>query len=178
MEPIRQDMVDGRLRLTAVGEGLSTSVHTHLRGADSPQAVIQALTSLFPDIILEAMEPEPVFGKAIDSQWQHNDVSMATFLQRLHDQRILDTALDAMSINLDGKRTSFRISRLAACAGKISFPIPGETPLGGVITVALEGEGLEDWLHAATWHAGRSQVPRTINDERSMGADGEAQTWI
>ena len=62
--------------------------------------------------------------------------------------------------------------------GKIAFPIPGESPLGGVLTIEIEGDGLEDWLQAATWHEGRSQVPRAINDDLAMADDGEASTWV
>ena len=52
------------------------------------------------------------------------NLSLAVFLQQLHEQRILDTALDAMSRNMDGETTVFEIGRLAAVAGKIAFPIP------------------------------------------------------
>ena len=89
-----------------------------------------------------------------------------------------DTALDAMSVNMNEESTTFQISRQAAVAGKIAFPIPGDRPVGGVFEISIIGNGLADWLQAATWHPGRSQVPRHINDERSMNDDGESATWV
>jgi predicted RNA binding protein with dsRBD fold (UPF0201 family) len=171
-------MEGARLRLTGVGEGLEVQVTTSLRGADSPSAVAQALSALFPDARPEQLPPEPSFGSAVRADWTFENVSMQTFLTQLHEQRILDTALDAMAKNLHGNQTVFSVSRLAALAGKIAFPIPGEQPLGGVFTITLTGTGLQEWLQAATWHAGRSQVPRTIQDDRAMDDDGEASTWL
>ena len=171
-------MVDQRLRLSGIGEGLTTRITTILRGADSPKSIGHALQQIFPEVALESSDSEPEFGDAIHADWVFEGLSLKNFLQLIHEQRILDTALDAMAANLDGKTTHFEISRLAAYAGKVSFPIPGESPLGGTISITLEGEGLEDWLHAATWHPGRSQVPRSIDDDLSMGADGEASTWL
>ena len=110
--------------------------------------------------------------------WSFDDVSLGVFLHQLHEQRILDTALDAMSTEMKETTTTFSISRQAAVAGKISFPIPGDEPIGGVFRITISGEGLDDWLQAATWHSGRGQVPRHINDERAMGEDGEATTWV
>jgi predicted RNA binding protein with dsRBD fold (UPF0201 family) len=40
------------------------------------------------------------------------------FLEQIRKQAILDTAMDAMGTRLDGQATTFRISRLAAFAGK------------------------------------------------------------
>ena len=99
-------------------------------------------------------------------------------MKLLHKQRILDTALDAMSKNLQDRTTVFELSRQAALAGIVSFPLPNEIPLGGVFTVTLVGDDLNDWLEAATWHAGRDSVPRTIGDDNTMAVDGEAATWV
>ncbi len=170
--------MDGpRLRLTGIGEGFSTQIRTTLSGADSPRRVLEAVQSLFPDIEHEP-EEEPCFGKPTSLTWTFEDISLGPFLQLLHEQRILDTALDAMSMSLTDKSTSFYVSRLAALAGKIAFPIPGDEPLGGVVQVSISGDGLDDWLQAATWHAGRSQIPRHIKDEHGMDEDGESTTWV
>lgn len=171
--------MDGsRLRLTGVGEGFRTRISTTLSGVDSPTKVLNALLQLFPEAARSELETEPSFGHPASATWEFSDVSLATFLQQLHEQRILDTALDAMSMNMDGSTTTFRVARQAAVAGKIAFPIPGDEPLGGVFSITITGEGLEDWLQAATWHAGRSQVPRHINDDHSMSEDGESTTWV
>lgn len=171
-------MEGSRIRLTGTGEGFATKVCTVLSGADSPQSVLAALQLLFPEIQVDDLPGEPSFGHASHHEWAFVDVSLHAFLNQLHEQRILDTALDAMSLNMEGTSTTFSIARQAAVAGKIAFPIPGDRPLGGVFDITISGQGLTDWLQAATWHAGRSQVPRHINDERSMEADGEATTWI
>lgn len=167
-----------RLRLTGTGEGLSTRITTTLAGVDSPQKVMEALLTLFPDATKETMENEPSMGQPSKASWTFEDVSLGAFLHQLHEQRILDTALDAMSMELNESTTSFSIARQAAVAGKIAFPIPGDEPVGGVFRIMISGTGLEDWLQAATWHSGRGQVPRHINDERSMDDDGESTTWV
>lgn len=161
-----------------MGEGFSTRIATSLRGVDSPAKVLQALQNLFPDIVRDELEDEPSLGEPINAAWEFSDVSLGAFLQQLHEQRILDTALDAMSINLDGNSTTFHVARQAAVAGKVAFPIPGDQPLGGVFSITVSGDGLDDWLQAATWHAGRTQVPRNINDDHSMAKDGESTTWV
>ena len=171
-------MVETRLRLTGIGEGLTVQLTTALRGADSPGKIRRALLNIFPDVIVEEDSAEPTFGHGMNLDWEFNGVSLAQFLTMLHEQRILDTALDAMSVNLQEMSTCFHISRQAALAGKISFPIPGEHPLGGVFTLHLHGTGLGDWLQAATWHSGRSQVPRAVGDGLAMEKDGEASTWF
>jgi predicted RNA binding protein with dsRBD fold (UPF0201 family) len=171
-------MVETRLRLTGVGEGMTTVITTELCGADSPLKVRQALEQVFPEAPAQEPGPEPEFGSGTNQRWAYENVSLAQFLHLIHEQRILDTALDAMSLNLNNDTTEFSIARQAAIGGKISFPIPGEATLGGVIHVAIEGTGLADWLQAATWHKGRAQVPRQVNDEMAMNDDGEASTWV
>ena len=171
-------MEGSRLRLSGTGEGFSTVVRTVLSGADSPQKVFAALQLLFPEVEIGEVPGEPSFGHASNHEWSFEDLSLSTFLSQLHEQRILDTALDAMSLNMNEESTTFQISRQAAVAGKIAFPIPGDRPVGGLFEISIIGKGLADWLQAATWHPGRSQVPRHINDERSMSDDGEAATWV
>tara|TARA_B100000900_G_scaffold346589_2_gene311423 strand:- start:11226 stop:11741 length:516 start_codon:yes stop_codon:yes gene_type:complete len=167
-----------RLRLTGTGEGFSTKITTVLEGVDSPRKVLDALQTLFPDACTESMEEEPRMGRPSNAVWTFEDVSLGVFLQQLHEQRILDTALDTMSMEMSEETTTFSIARQAAVAGKIAFPIPGDKPVGGVFRITVSGPGLEDWLQAATWHVGRSQVPRHINDDRAMEHDGEATTWV
>ena len=43
--------------------------------------------------------------------------------------------------------------------------------------IEIEGDNLDDWLEAATWHSGRENIPRRIGDEFSMLCDGDASTW-
>ena len=161
-----------RLRLTAIDEGYSVLVSTKLTGADSPSIVLDALLKLFPDFTCGLPE-EPAFPSNQDDVLAAEGVSLATFLDAIHNQSILDTSLDFMSANLDAGGTIFHISRQAAMAGKVAFPLPDDNPLGGVITIEIGGENLGDWLEAATWHSGRENIPRRIGDEFTMDADGE-----
>ena len=59
-------------------------------------------------------------------------VSPEHFLELLGGQRILDTALDAMSLNIHGDSTTFLISRQAALSGKVAFVLETEQTVGGV----------------------------------------------
>mgnify|MGYP001430338564 CR=1 FL=1 len=77
-------------------------------------------------------------------------LSLNQFLAMIHKQAILDTALDMMSINLDGNHTYFEILRQASIANKIAFNLDGQNPLGGVIKIELSGEDLPAWIEAAT----------------------------
>ena len=99
-------------------------------------------------------------------------------LELLAEQRILDTALDAMSLNLQATSTSFLISRQAALSSKVAFVLETERTIGGVIEVVLESEDLVDWLQEATWHPGRREIPRTVGDELSMRSDGSVTEWF
>ena len=79
---------------------------------------------------------------------------MDIFIQSVTSQRILDTAFDAMTMNINVNNTSFSISRQAAIKSKVSFVID-EKPLGGIIDIEIERENLEIWLEDETWHPGR-----------------------
>ena len=140
--------------------------------------MIQALVGLFPEFSAPDEILKPQLGSASNTELSNEGVSLETFLKKLHEQRILDTALDSMSLLLENNQTKFRLSRQAAIVGKVAFPLPNEEPLGGVITVTLNGEHLSDWLVAATWHKGRDVIPRSIADESAMDSDGDAVTWI
>lgn len=171
-------MQEPMLRLNGVNENLRIIIQTELRGADSPEKVREAILAIFPEFPSQDEVELPELGNAIQETWRGEQVSLETFLKLLHDQRILDTALDAMTVHYDGSSTSFELLRQAAIVGKIAFPLAEEQPLGGVISITLEGEHLGDWLEAATWHKGRDIAPRSIKDDLAMGEDGEAVTWI
>lgn len=165
------------VRLNGIDEGVNVMVTTLVEGADDPEKVAAAVHALFPRFPLPQDASHPQFGHAPSHKWEAEGVSLRQFLVVLHTQRILDTALDAMGRNLSETTTQFSLSRQAALAGKVAFPLPNETPLGGTIDVHLTSSNLLDWLHAATWHKGRDKVPRTVDDERAMASDGEASTW-
>jgi len=165
-----------RLKLTGVDEGLSVLVSTKITGADDPQLVLDAILKLFPEFTCGLPE-SPIFPTEQDDILASEGVALDTFLNAIHKQSILDTSLDHMSINLDASGTIFHVTRQAAMEGKVAFPLPNDNPLGGVITVEIGGENLDDWLEAATWHSGRENIPRRVGDEFTMDDDGEAVTW-
>tara|TARA_B100000614_G_scaffold29855_1_gene23285 strand:- start:305 stop:811 length:507 start_codon:yes stop_codon:yes gene_type:complete len=166
----------GRLFLSGIGEGFSVVVSTIISGADIPELVLESVMQIFPDFQSKLPE-KATFPSSSNEIIACDRVPLDTFLLKLHNQRILDTALDCMSLNLDTSGTVFHISRQAALAGKVAFAIDDKEPLGGVITIEIGGEGLEDWLEAATWHEGRDYIPRKVRDDLSMDASGEPTAW-
>ena len=165
-----------RLRLTGIDEGLNVVVSTIVTGADHPGLVIDAVQAIFPDFACP-LPDAPVFPNEQNEIMADNEVSLRLFLEKLNQQRILDTSLDHMSKHLNDDGTIFHISRQAAITGKIAFPLPKNNSLGGVITIEIGGPNLKDWLEAATWHGGRDTIPRHVGDEYSMHISGEASTW-
>ena len=95
---------------------------TSLRGVDSPAKVLQALQCLFPT------PSDPNWKR--NQRWANPSMRMGVqgcllgaFLQQLHEQRILDTALDAMSMNIDGTAPPFTITPSSRCRkGGVSHP--------------------------------------------------------
>ena len=162
---------------------VSTCVFAHEIGPKCVDAVLK----IFPDFSVENVPQDvdfPVKRDAVDLVCE--GVSPNRFLELLAEQRILDTALDAMSLNLgqglSGEEstttTSFLISRQAALSGKVAFVLESERTVGGVIEVELVGDDLVDWIQEATWHSGRREVPREIGDDLSMRSDGRVTEWF
>ena len=156
-------------------EGIEVTLRTVLRPGDDGKNVADAILRLFPDAVVREI-PAQTFpsNQMIEIECRH--LSFESFLEQLRKQAILDTAMDAMGRELQAQKTIFRISRLAAFAGKIAFAFD-DTPLGGSFEITLEGMGLSDWIEACTWHQGRQTVPRQLHDESAMDATGEASTW-
>ncbi len=121
------------LRLTGVGEGIEICIETTLSGADSPAKIAEAILQIFPEFPIPENCPEPVLGKGSNYNWKATKVDLAHYLELLHKQRILDTALDSMGKNLQGRTTSFELTRQAAMFGKIAFPYPTAYLLGAYI---------------------------------------------
>ena len=165
-----------RLNLTGVGEGLSVSVTTILSGADYPDRVLTSIQNLFPSFTC-TLPDNAEFPVEREVVLTSENIELNVFLNVINEQKTLDTALDAMSLHLEDDSTTFQISRQAALANKVAFPLPGESPLGGTITVKISGIDLADWLEAATWHQGRDTIPRHVGDEYGMDKTGDAVTW-
>ena len=163
------------LSYTGRDEGIEVSLRTVIRPGDDASNVSVAIHSLFPDAMVGEL-PNQSFPNQDYHKIECNHLSFETFLEQLRKQAILDTAMDAMGIHLEGNQTIFNISRLAAYAGKIAFTYE-EEPLGGTFEIRLEGVGLSDWIEACTWHKGRQNVPRQLHDDSAMDSTGEASTW-
>ena len=154
---------------------VSTRVMSHEIGG----VCVKAVQNIFPDFFIENVPDEehfPVNREIVEITCE--GLAPDRLLELLAAQRILDTALDAMSLNLQATSTSFLISRQAALSSKVAFVLETERTIGGVIEVVLESEDLVDWLQEATWHPGRREIPRTVGDDLSMRSDGSVTEWF
>ena len=153
---------------------LSTVIRPH----EDPALVVESVRGLFPD-----WEPESVPESSSFPQTRQDILleggceSLDSLLESARNQRILDTALDAMSMRLEDDSTIFSVSRQGAIAGKLSFVLEERT-LGGEITVRIEMQGLADWLERLTWHSGRDSIPRVIGDGLGMSEQGDPVEWF
>ena len=162
------------------GEELECLISTKIRGADSPQKIIQAISNIFPETDSETEEfTEPIFPlESEDFEISLRSENIDEFIEKITNQRILDTAMDAMTLNLIGNKTSFYLSRQAALANKVSFCLKNEDPLGGKIKIELTKNDLPLWIEDITWHSGREEIPRFIGDDYTMRKDGVAREWF
>jgi len=153
-------------------------VSTMFRSHDDPIKVVDSVRSVFPEWNPEGIPDQSDFPISRESEIISESVdSLDNLLSILRENRILDTALDAMAMEADDEGTVFRISRQSASIGKVSFVL-GESPLGGTMEVSLNGSEIVLWLEQNTWHSGRDDVPREVGDELAMAASGEASEWF
>jgi predicted RNA binding protein with dsRBD fold (UPF0201 family) len=153
-------------------------VCTTIRPPDHAPSVADALRTLFPELEPPTLHEKVFPNTDSEVDWEFQDVELSTFMTRLSELRILDTALDAMGANLHNDETVFSLSRQAALAGKIAFVLAGEKSLGGTIDVTLAGDNLAAWIEESTWHQGRVDYPRSLSDDWSMRRDGQSSEWI
>lgn len=148
------------------------------RSHDDPIKVVDSVRSVFPGWDPEGVPEQSDFPISRESEKISESVdSLDNLLSILRENRILDTALDAMAMKADDEGAVFRISRQSASIGKISFVL-GESPLGGTMEVSLNGPDIVLWLEQNTWHSGRDEVPREVGDELAMTVSGEASEWF
>ena len=153
-------------------------VSTLIRSHDDPDKVRDSIRSIFPDwepsnYPVRSSFPVKRSSEIISAEIQ----SIDGLLSILRENRVLDTALDAMAMKAHEGGTVFYLSRQSASIGKVSFVLE-RNALGGLIEVTLEGRDIEIWLEQQTWHIGREKVPREVGDEYSMGSDGDAAEWF
>ncbi|MDP6912316.1 MAG: hypothetical protein QF736_00120 [Candidatus Thalassarchaeaceae archaeon] len=153
-------------------------VSTVVRSHDDPNKVVDSVRSIFPEWSPKRTLEKSDFPLRRDSEEISGNVdSLDNLLAILRDNRVLDTALDAMAMQADEEGTVFRLSRQSASIGKVSFVLEG-SPLGGTMEISLTGRDIVIWLEQATWHNGRDIVPREVGDELAMTEDGEASEWF
>ena len=118
------------------------SISTVIRSHEDPRKVIDSIMGLFPQWTPSS---NPVVQKfpnnREDIEISGTAESLDNVLSILRDNRILDTALDAMSMNMRDGKTTFSLSRQSALVGKVSFVLDG-IPLGGTMEICLQGEDL------------------------------------
>jgi len=154
------------------------SVSTVVQPHEEPQRVVDAVREMFPDWSPDRIPENSAFpNERVASMMTGSSDSLDILLNAIRNQRILDTALDAMTLELDGDSTGFSLSRQAALAGKASFVIEGRG-IGGEMRIGLTGDNLADWLEQQTWHAGRDSIPRSVGDGLSMDGGGEPVEWF
>ena len=153
-------------------------VSTIVRSHDDPNKVVDSVRSIFPEWSPKRTLEKSDFPLRRDSEEISGNVdSLDNLLAILRDNRVLDTALDAMAMQADEEGTVFSLSRQSASIGKVSFVLEG-SPLGGTMEISLTGRDIVIWLEQATWHNGRDIVPREVGDELAMTEDGEASEWF
>ena len=154
------------------------SVSTVVQPHEDPQRVVDAVREMFPDWNPDRTPANSAFpNERAAEMMAGSSESLDTLLEAIRKQRILDTALDAMTLELDGGSTGFSLSRQAALAGKASFVI-GDRGMGGEMRIGLTGEDLANWLEQQTWHAGRDSIPRSVGDGLSMDGGGDPVEWF
>ena len=154
------------------------SISTVIRSHEDPRKVIDSIMGLFPQWTPSS---NPVVQKfpnnREDIEISGTAESLDNVLSILRDNRILDTALDAMTMNMRDGKTTFSLSRQSALVGKVSFVLDG-IALGGTMEICLQGEDLGIWLEQQTWHVGRDTVPRSVGDDLAMSDRGEPMEWF
>jgi len=155
------------------------TVSTSLRSHEDPMRVVESVQVIFPDWDVENIPEKGQFPITRDEvKLTCVGCSPDSFIEALTEQRILDTALDVMSIKLREDVTKFSIGRQAAIAGRVTFILDQEQPIGGTIDVDIECEELDSWIEEVTWHPGRYEVPRKIGDELRMTNSGNVREWF
>ena len=56
--------------------------------------------------------------------------------------------------------------------------LENEYPLGGFFELTVESTNIIAWIEEMTWHHGRDEIPRTVDDELKMRRDGVPQDWF
>lgn len=115
------------------------TVATPIRPTEDPAKVEAALLRFFPGADVERA-PDGLKATTAD---------LGALRARVWELRIIDTVRGQVLRNAEPGRTSFRLSKQAAAAGKVSFP-PTPHPLGD-LEVRVELEPGDPWATAEEW---------------------------
>ena len=165
-------MNGSRLRLTGVGEGFTAREH-RFRGLITGK-VLNAVRTLFPET--DRAELGRTGQGRPTGTWEFR-ISRWVFSLTTAGSSFWTAALDAMSMNLLGNSTTFRITARRQLLVKSPFPFQVMNRLEGRLKSRFRERASRTGSKAQRG-TGRSQVPRHINDEHSMTEDGKATTWI
>ena len=144
---------------------------------EDAEKILQSIQIFFPDCEINELSEKDLFPTKNIEYIIHGTASnIDILLNQIRIQRILDTALDVMTLNSDNDSTYFYISRQAAISSKVSFVVDKST-LGGMIKIEISGEDIDIWLEQQTWHEGRNEFPRFSGDDLAMKKDGEPTEW-
>ncbi|MBI87676.1 MAG: hypothetical protein CMB67_01425 [Euryarchaeota archaeon] len=154
------------------------SVSTTICPHEDSERVVESVRSIFPEWNPEQIPSSCLFPSDRDVVKISAEVdSLEGLLSIVRENRVLDTALDAMAMDSEEDYAAFSISRQSASVGKISFVLDKWT-FGGSIDVILVGSEVRLWLEQHTWHRGREGIPRSIGDDNSMTELGEPSEWF
>jgi predicted RNA binding protein with dsRBD fold (UPF0201 family) len=154
------------------------SISSLVQPYENAEKIVKSINMFFPDWKVNEIPEQFSFPTKNKIEIiSGNSETLDYFFKQIRAQKILDTALDVMCMNLEADSTVFDISRQAAVAGKISFVLDKKI-LGGTISISLSGDELGLWLEQQTWHEGRNEIPRFPRDEYSMRYDGEPTEWF
>ena len=158
---------------------LSIKISTEVKSFEMIDKIEEAIRIFFPTWMGDKNSyEEEKFPSTRDDFVLVGEIdSVELFFEKLRKQKILDTAFDVMTINLENDKTSFSISRQSALSEKVSFVLE-ERILGGTIDISISKQGLDKWFEQQTWHDGRNSIPRSFGDELTMKSDGEPQEWF
>ena len=170
-------MIDVMYYFLLVGNMKVLVATTVLRHED-PELVVMSVRKIFPDWTPEDVPSRRSYPDNSPPARLISEVEGIEYIiQDAKAHKILDTALDAMTLNSENDMSYFSLSRTAAAAGRCSFVVD-DYVVGGTIDVTISTKELNTYLTELTSHPGREEYPRAPNDEISMTSDGDPSHWF
>lgn len=126
---------------------IEVEVTAPLYPTEVPERVERAITNLFPEAEVTERTGELVgVARAMDH-----------FVERLHEQAIVDTARDVFRGNVEGEGFAFALKKQAAYEGVVNFAVGNPDELGDLhVRVRVEEPSVEAFIDGL--------APRTSED--------------